>query len=155
MFTLQQMEGSPICHVGLHTVYFDTKRIFEQVGFSTMAFFGKNKDIVMAFSPPEYCRFFAKEKAYKEGSRAAEDPPSYALSLHNSTFCCSSSSLSYLGALATTTATRTRTPQNNTFDKQKQFLCRYQQNNNVKLPNSRFFVERGHTKVKFSFSLPT
>ena len=33
----------------------------------------------MAFSPPEYCRLFAQKKAYQEGgSRAPQDPPSYA-----------------------------------------------------------------------------
>ena len=30
----------------------------------------------MTFSPPEYCRLFAQKKAYKEGSRAPQDPPS-------------------------------------------------------------------------------
>ena len=29
----------------------------------------------------EYCRLFALKKAYKGGSRAPEDPPSYALGL--------------------------------------------------------------------------
>ena len=32
----------------------------------------------MAFSPPEYCRLFAQKKAYQGGSRAPQDPPSYA-----------------------------------------------------------------------------
>ena len=35
----------------------------------------------MAFSPPEYCRLFAQKKAYqggRGGSRAPQDPPSYA-----------------------------------------------------------------------------
>ena len=33
----------------------------------------------MAFSPPEYCRLFAQKKAYEGGgSRAPQDPPSYA-----------------------------------------------------------------------------
>ena len=62
--------------------------------------------------------------------------------------------------------TATRTSQNNRFNEQKQslctcvlcfctFLCRHQQNNNVKSPNARFFGEREHTTVKFSFSFPT
>ena len=29
----------------------------------------------MAFSPPEYCGFFAQKKAYQGGSRAPPDPP--------------------------------------------------------------------------------
>ena len=34
----------------------------------------------MTFSPPEYCRLFAQKKAYQGGggSRAPQDPPSYA-----------------------------------------------------------------------------
>ena len=32
----------------------------------------------MAFSPPKYCRLFAQKKAYQGGSRAPQDPPSYA-----------------------------------------------------------------------------
>ena len=32
----------------------------------------------MVFSPPEYCRLFAQKKAYQGGSRALQDPPSYA-----------------------------------------------------------------------------
>ena len=40
----------------------------------------------MAFSPPEYCRLFAQNKAYQGGSRAPQDtpppPPSYAPEIH-------------------------------------------------------------------------
>ena len=57
-------------------------------------------------------------------------------------------------------------PQKNRFNEQKQslrkcvlncgtFLCRLVQNNNVKWPNSRFYGEREHTTVNFSFSFLT
>ena len=41
-------------------------------------FYGQ--DIVMAFSPPEYCRLFAQRRPTTGGSRAPQDspPPSYA-----------------------------------------------------------------------------
>ena len=37
------------------------------------------QDIVMAFSPPEYCGLFAKKKANQRGVTATQDPPSVAL----------------------------------------------------------------------------
>ena len=47
------------------------------MGFVTnYGFYGQ--DIVMAFSPPEYCRLFAQKKAYQGGgggSLAPQDPP--------------------------------------------------------------------------------
>ena len=40
-------------------------------------FYGQ--DIVMAFSPPEYCRFFAQKKDYQGGVTGTPGPPpSYA-----------------------------------------------------------------------------
>ena len=44
-----------------------------------MGFYGQ--DIVMAFSPPEYCRLFAQKKAYQGGVTGTPGPsplPSYA-----------------------------------------------------------------------------
>ena len=42
-------------------------------GLFNNGFYGQ--DIVMAFSPPEYCRLFAQKKAYRGGEAY---PPSYA-----------------------------------------------------------------------------
>ena len=33
------------------------------------------QDIVMAFSPPEYCRLFAQKKAYQGGVTGTPGPP--------------------------------------------------------------------------------
>ena len=46
------------------------------MGFSTNGFYAQ--DIVMAFSPPEYCRLFAQKKAYQGGVTGTPGPPSYA-----------------------------------------------------------------------------
>ena len=40
-----------------------------------IAYGNDSQDIVMAFSPPEYCRLFAQKKAYQGESRAPQDPP--------------------------------------------------------------------------------
>ena len=45
------------------------------MGFSTNGFYAQ--DIVMAFSPPEYCRLFAQKKAYQGGVTGTPGPPSY------------------------------------------------------------------------------
>ena len=34
-----------------------------------------SQDIVMAFSPPEYCRLFAQKKAYQGGVTGTPGPP--------------------------------------------------------------------------------
>ena len=53
------------------------KTNFKKSGLFNNGFYGQ--DIVMAFSPPEYCRLFAQKKAYQGGVTAPQDPshPSY------------------------------------------------------------------------------
>ena len=48
------------------------KNKFKKSGLFNNGFYGQ--DIVMSFSPPEYCRMFAQKKAYQGGSRAPQDP---------------------------------------------------------------------------------
>ena len=52
-----------------------TKKQILKNGLFNNGFYGQ--DIVMAFSPPEYCTLFAQKKAYQGGSRAPQHPPSY------------------------------------------------------------------------------
>ena len=49
-----------------------TKNKFLKSGLFNNGFYGQ--DIVMAFSPPEYCRLFAQKKAY-QGGGGSRDPP--------------------------------------------------------------------------------
>ena len=52
------------------------KTNFKEVGFSTMAFTAKK--LSWCFRHLNNCRLFAQKKAYQGGSRALQDPPSYA-----------------------------------------------------------------------------
>ena len=49
------------------------KTNFKKSGLFNNGFYGQ--DIVMAFSPPEYCRLFAQRRPTKGGSRAPQDLP--------------------------------------------------------------------------------
>ena len=56
--------------------YFQKNKFLKSGLFNNGIFYGQ--DIIMAFSPAEYCRLFAEKKAYQGGSRSPQDPPSYA-----------------------------------------------------------------------------
>ena len=65
--------------------YFTKKQILKKQAFNN-GFYGQ--DIVMAFSPSEYCRLFAQKKAYRGGwgvigTPGFPPPPSYAPGRHN------------------------------------------------------------------------
>ena len=49
------------------------KNKFKKSGLFKNGFYGQ--DIVMAFSPPEYFRLFAQEKAYQGGVTGTPEPP--------------------------------------------------------------------------------
>ena len=51
--------------------YFTTKQILKS-GIFNNAFYGQ--DIVMEFSPPEYCSLFAQKKAYQGGVTGTPGP---------------------------------------------------------------------------------
>ena len=55
--------------------YFTKKQILQKWAFQNDGLYGQ--DIVMALSPPEYCRLFAQKKAYQGGggSPSPQDPP--------------------------------------------------------------------------------
>ena len=49
------------------------KTNFKKSGLFNNGFYGQ--DIVIAFSPPEYCRLFAQKKAYQGGVTGTPGPP--------------------------------------------------------------------------------
>ena len=49
------------------------KTNFKKSGLFNNGFYGQ--DIVMAFSPPEYCRLFAQKEAYQGGVTGSPGPP--------------------------------------------------------------------------------
>ena len=66
--------------------YFTKKQILKKWAFQQwLSIYGQ--DIVMAFSPPEYCRLFAQKKAYQGGwGTGTPGPPPLATPLEKISF---------------------------------------------------------------------